>query len=536
MAELRARRRRLPKWALILAGVLVVLAVAGGILLSIYAEPYLRDRSEDMLSSRFHSDVQIRDFHIRIFPMLALSGGGIELRHHGRTDVPPLIAIEQFSASTNLWNIFFGKPWHIEKVTLKGLTIKIPPKEQRGKLIDSSSKSRRKGKNVQVKIDELDSDNAELDILPGKPEKSPHQFLIHHLRMHDIGPGSGAPFEATLTNATPPGEIHVKGNFGPWQADEPRTTPLNASYTFKDADLSVFKGIGGILSSEGTFGGVLEQIEVKGETTTPDFMVSSGGHPMMLKTEFQATVDGTNGDTLLHPVVAHLLNTTFVCNGGVVKPSDPNKKGKEVILDVVAENARLEDFLRLAVKSDKPPLTGTLNLQTKFDLPPGKEDVVERLLLDGKFGIAGAQFSDKNVREKIEGLSRRGQGHPKDEDVGDSVSDFRGSFRLKDGAAYFRNLTFNVTGAAVQLSGTYGLQNEELDFHGRLKLDVKPSQATTGVKSFILKVFDPFFSKDGKTDLPIKITGKRDKPSFGLDFGHKSKNEEPKKKAKNGNG
>jgi len=525
------KKGRIPKWVLIVVAVVVVAVAGVGLFLGIYAEPYLHQRAEDMLSSRFRSDVQIEEFHISLFPMLALKGKGVVLRHHGRSDVPPLISINEFTGTTNLWHMF-GKPWHIRRVTLKGLTIQIPPREQREKLLGNSPSSKKR--DVQVKIDELVSDNAELDILPGRPDRSPHQFLIHHLDMHDIGPGQGAPFEATLTNATPPGEIHVKGNFGPWAADDPRGTPLSAAYTFKDADLSVFKGIAGILSSEGNFGGVLENIEVQGETTTPDFTVSSGGHPVMLKTEFNATVDGTNGDTMLHPVIAHIAGSTLICNGGVVKPTN-GRKGKEVILDVTSQGARLEDLLRLAVKSDKPPLTGNVSLKTKFDLPPGPEDVVNRLELDGRFGIGDAQFTDPGVREKIEDLSRRGQGHPKDEDVGDSISQLKGKFKLHNGVVGMNDLSFSVTGANVQLDGTYAIQGEKLDFHGKLHLQAKVSQATTGVKSFLLKAVDPFFRKNGVTEVPIKVTGTRSDPDFGLDFGHK-KNGEKDKKAKNDKG
>jgi hypothetical protein len=391
-------------------------------------------------------------------------------------------------------------------------------------MFSSDSPGHKAKRDVQVKIDELISDDAELDILSGRPDKSPHQFLIHHLDMHDLRPGTGAPFEATLTNATPPGEIHVKGNFGPWQADEPRTTPLSADYSFKDADLSVFKGIAGILSSTGNFSGVLESIEVQGETTVPDFTVDTGGHPIMLKTEFDATVDATNGDTLLHPVTAHIGSTILICNGGVVGPDDKKMHGKEVILDIVSQNARIEDLLSLAVKADKPPIKGPLQINTKFDLPPGQPNsnlkVMDRLKLNGRFSISQGQFTDPKVREKIEDLSRRGQGHPKDDDVGDSLTQLKSKFKLGNTIIDLRDLSFSVTGANVQLDGTYGMRSEDLDFHGKLHLQAKASQAVTGVKSWILKPFDPFFRKNGVTEIPIKITGKRDDPKFGLDFHH----------------
>jgi hypothetical protein len=45
-----------------------------------------------------------------------------------------------------------------------------------------------------------------------------------------------------------------------------------------------------------------------------------------------------------------------------------------------------------------------------------------------------------------------------------------------------------------------------------------------GLRSFLLKPFDPFFRKNGVTVLPIKVTGTRDQPSFGLDF-HRKKDE-----------
>ena len=51
----------------------------------------------------------------------------------------------------------------------------------------------------------------------------------------------------------------------------------------------------------------------------------------MLKTEFNATVDATNGDTMLHPVTAHIGNTILVCSGGVVGPTDKRLHGKEVV-------------------------------------------------------------------------------------------------------------------------------------------------------------------------------------------------------------
>jgi AsmA-like C-terminal region len=500
---------------LLIATSLVVIAVAGVIVTGIHlSSPYLHKKVVEMLGEKFHADVELKDFHVYLFPGARIEGSGLVLRHEGRTDVPPMISIGEFSAEAGILGLLW-KPWKIGQVKLKGLIIQIPPKGERRKQDWS------KVRDVPILIGEIVSDHAELRLLPKSADKDPHVFAIHRLVMHSVGLDRPAKFTAQLTNAVPPGEIETMGSFGPWSPDDPGQTPLAAEYTFDKADLGVFKGISGILSSTGKFGGVLENIEVEGKTSTPDFTVTIGGHPLDLETVFSATVDGTNGNTLLHSVTAHLLNTVIVAQGGVVKSKD--NKGKEITLDVTVDKGRLEDLLRLAVKTTQPPLTGAVNFHTKFDLPPGEGDLADRLNLNGKFDVKQAQFTSPEVTAKIETLSRKGQGQPENKDAGSSVSQLKGNFVLDNGVITFRGLTFSVTGAEVALNGKYGLDKEDLDFYGKLRMQAKISQTTTGAKSFVLKAVDPFFRKNGQTELPIKITGQRDHPSFGLDLHHKDK-------------
>jgi AsmA-like C-terminal region len=497
---------------------LIVIAVVGAIVAGIhFSNPYLHKRVVEMLKEKFHAEVELKDFHVSLFPGVRIEGSGLVLRHEGRTDIPGLISIREFSAEAGILGLPW-KPWKVDQVTLKGLVIQIPPKGDRGK------QNWPKAKNLPVLIGEIVSDDAELRMLPRSADKDPHVFAIHHLVMHSVGLDRPAKFTAQLTNAIPPGEIETKGTFGPWSPDDPGQTPLAAEYTFDKADLGVFQGMSGILSSTGKFGGVLEKIEVEGKTSTPDFTVTIGGHALDLETVFSATVDGTNGDTLLHPVTAHLLNTVIVAQGGVVR--SPDKQGKEITLDVTVDKGRLEDLLRLAVKGDQPALTGAINFRTKFDLPHGKGDLADRLNLNGKFDVQHAQFTSPEVTAKIESLSRKGQGQPENKNAGSSVSQLKGNFVLDNGVITFRGLTFTVTGAQVTLDGKYGLEREDLDFYGKLRMQAKISQTTTGVKSFVLKAVDPFFRKNGQTELPIKITGQRDHPSFGLDLHHKVKDKD----------
>jgi len=502
--------------ALLIGISLVVIAIVALIVTGIHlSNPYLHRKVVEMLSEKFHADVELKEFHVYLFPGARIEGSGLTLRHEGRTDVPPLISIGEFSGEAGILGLI-GKPWKISQVKLKGLVIQIPPKGERPKQDWS------KARNAPVLIGEIVSDDAELRLLPKSADKYPHVFAIHHLVMHSVGLNRAAKFTAQLTNAVPPGEIQTKGTFGPWSADDPGQTPLAAEYTFDKADLGVFKGISGILSSTGKFGGVLEKIEVEGKTSTPDFTVTIGGHPLDLETVFSATVDGTNGDTLLHPVTAHLLNTVIVAQGGVVKSQDKARPGKEITLDVTVDKGRIEDLMRLAVKSN-PPLTGAIAFQTKFNLPPGKGDISDRLNLDGKFNVEQAQFTSPEVTAKIETLSRKAQGQPENKNAGSSVSQLKAKFVLDNGLITFRGLTFSVTGAEVALDGKYGLDKENLDFHGKLRMQAKLSQTMTGAKSLLLKPVDPFFRKNGQTEVPIKITGQREHPSFGLDLHHKDK-------------
>ncbi len=477
------------------------------------SNPYLKKRAIALLEEKLNGDVQLDKFDASVYPAIQIHGTGLVVRYEGRTDIPPLISIREFTARAGLFGLI-GKPWKVDHVELKGMVITVSHRGQQ-----PATTKKRKLKDIPLLIQELVADDAQLVIVPKDEAKAPHVFEIHHLLMNHVGLHRAASFAAQLTNPKPPGEIDSSGSFGPWNAAEPGQTPLSAIYTFAKADLGVFKGISGILSSSGQFGGVLDRIGIQGKTETPDFTVASGGHPVALHTQFSATVDGMNGDTFLHPVNAQFLNSFIVANGGVVQT--PGKKGREIKLDVTVEKARIEDMLALAVKADKPLMTGPIRFKTKFYLPHGEGDVAERLRLNGIFQIQNAEFTSPEVRAKLKALSRKAKGKPKDEEAGSSVTTLGGQFALSNRRITMHRTTFAVPGASFAFDGTYALENEALDFHGILRMNAKLSQTMTGFKSFLLRPVDPFFRKDHATQLPIRISGTRDKPSFGLDFHHK---------------
>jgi hypothetical protein len=491
------------------AAVTGMLVLAARSKIPVTSEP-LRQRIVASLADRFDADVELGSLSVRMVPF-HVEGAGLTIRHKKHRGEPPLISVKRFTVDGDARDIYRK---HIARVDLNGLDIEIPP-EQAGTANRPTAAP--PGPKSDIVVDHLVSTDAKLVLIPRDTDGSRKVWDIHRLHMRNVGMEQSMPFEATLTNAVPPGEIDTTGHFGPWQRDDPGATPLDGTFVFEKADLSVFKGISGILSAHGTFGGTLEFIDIHGDTTTPQFTVTVGGHPVPLHAAYHAVVDGTNGNTHLERIEGSFLNTSLVATGAVLNV--PGANGRRVSLDLTIDPGHLEDVLRLAVSSRRPPLGGALRLRTSFELPPGDRDVVEKLRLNGQFTIAHGRFASTEVQQKIAELSHRARGKLADTGQDRVASAFAGRFTLGRGVLNLPTVTFNVPGADVRLSGQYGLRQETLDFRGQLLMDAKVSQTVGGFKSVLLKAVDPLFRRDGRTVIPIKITGTREDPSFGLDAG-----------------
>src|ERR1700722_16935182 len=475
------------------------------------------------LSEQFQGRVELGAVHVTGFPRLGVTGEDLSIHFDDRTDLPPLIHIDKVTFGLGLLAVLH-LPRHISSVQFDGMTITIPPRgEKRTSNPRGSEKSHRLLPSII--LDHVICKDAVFITLPknpdpGKPKKMPLEWDIHDLNLTAAGVDRPFHFHGTLTNAKPKGEIDTSGEFGPWDLNDPGATPASGSYKFTDADLGPFPGIAGILSSTGKFSGELAELEVDGETDPPDFSLDKIGKPVPLHTEYSATVDGTNGDTLLHPVRATLIRSLIIAEGSVI--NEPSHIGHRIILDVGAPNARIQDILSLAMNSDKPILTGPAKIKAKLLLPPGKEKMLDKMILDGQIGIDDARWSNPEVRKALESLSRHAEGKPGDDDAGSAVSNLHGNFHVEKGTVNFSNLTFSIPGAAIDLAGTYKLVGGEIDLNGHLRLQAKLSQTVTGTKSFFFKMLDPFFEKNGAgAVIPIFISGTRENPTVGVSILHK---------------
>lgn len=503
----------------ILLWTLLVLVVAGGIgivfLLTVPppVERWLQARVLLALRQHYQSDVQLENLHVTLIPIFRATADNFMLPTRGDGEFPPLVRVKHVTVYAGFFDLLL-KPVHIGWVKLDGLEIHVPPKREAG-TGPATTQAKHRTHLANFVIDEVDADGTQLYVLRKNPNSEPLQFELRHLTLRSAGVGQPMTFKAQLTNPTPPGSIDTTGHFGPWDFDQPSDTRVNGHYVFQHADLSVFNGISGILSSVGDYTGVLENIVVDGTTDTPDFKLDSGGQSVHLTTQFHAIVDGTNGNTYLQPVNAHFLDSDVVTNGEVA--GKPGQKGKTITLDVDIHKARVQDLLTLAAKSDPPVLTGWLSLKAKLELPPGDDTVLHKILLGGKFKVLAARFTTPRIKQIMVDLSRRGQGRPDDESIVDVPAEFAGDFRLQKGDMSFSQLQFVVPGVVAQMRGSYGLHSEQVNFVGDVRLDARVSQTMSGIGRIVLIPFDPLFMKHGAgTYLPVVIEGTRQHPEVRL--------------------
>jgi len=175
--------------ALILVAVRIVI---------VRAEPILRARVIETLSTRFKSRVELNELHVRISQGLHVEGKGLEI--YGASDpnpweagVQPLLNIGEFRFQASLRNLF-RKPMHVDTIYVSGLTLNIPPKNDRQGL----KNLRRRGGKMSIFVEHFVCTDTKLIINTARPEKPPLEFDISNLSLNDIGPDRPLRFVATL--------------------------------------------------------------------------------------------------------------------------------------------------------------------------------------------------------------------------------------------------------------------------------------------------------------------------------------------------
>ncbi len=270
-----------------------------------------------------------------------------------------------------------------------------------------------------------------------------------------------------------------------------------------------------------------------GSTDTPDFSLDTSNHAVPLHTEFHAIVDGTSGDTYLQPVQAKLGDSRFTTSGAVINIKG---KGHTIDLDVDVPAGQLRDFLQLAVKTEPPVMNALITTKTKLHIRPGKESVTHRLSFDGSFALRNIRFTNPKVQDKVDMLSLRAQGDPKEAKPGakDVNSRMKGAFVMDRGIIRFRTLDYTLPGAHINLAGVYSMDGQQFDFFGTVFTHATlPQMVASRWKSLLLRPISPFFKgPNGGAEIPVKITGTKSAPKFGLDLFRKDSAKNSKDEAR----
>jgi hypothetical protein len=498
-------------WSLKIAALLATVVIAGGVVLLMMQWPFKREMIVDALQERFSSAVEVKAFRATYFPPGCVAEG-VSFRRNSDQGARPIATIEKLSIQGAYWEVF-SRPERVRRVTIEGLRMFVSPETER--IGDTPRASG--AKHSAVIIDEIVADGAVVEFVSAKSGAEPLKFEIHQLTLHTVADDRPMSFHAALLNPTPPGEIRTDGEFGPLQPQNLGQTALSGSYEFQRADLSVFSGIAGTLSSSGKFNGVLQHIEIEGTTDTPDFQVTRSQHAVDLKTQFQGAVNGIDGEVSLPSVQARFGRTSLVSRVDVAKKEVSG--GKTISVEAAETQGRIQDWLELLAHADRPALTGTMNFKAQVTVPPGKGSLIERVKLQGDFGIDDASFVRPATQKEIDNLSQVARGEKENDDPASVVENLKGHVVLNRTVATFADLSFSVPGAHAHLHGTYGLLTQHIDLHGGLQLESKLSKGEKGMKSVLIKSLEPFLKKKKAGEIvPIKIGGTFSHPSYGLDM------------------
>lgn len=513
----QGRQRRSGKIVIVI--LIVVCVTIGAIAFGLSRKwPFAQAQILQDLQEASDSQLQVRSFRQTYFPSPGCILEGLVF-HHEPGQAKPLITIEKLTIQGSYLGLLAQK---VTRITAEGMLVSIPPFDTHSTFHTTPSK---------ITIAEIVANGSAVEFASSDPGKNPLRFDIHEALLRDVGWKGPLTYRVKVHNPEPPGEVTAEGKFGVWNRTDAGETPISGEYKFEQADLSVYKGIAGMLSSTGKFEGKLAHIDISGATDTPDFEVKSSGHAVRLTTEFSAYVDATRGDTFLKHVDADFWKTHVVAQGSIA--TSPDGKGKTALIDLRTSNAHIQDILLLFVQSNHAPMSGSVTLLVRAELPSGQQEFLKRVKLRGGFGIAGGTFSQPSTQEDVDKLSAgaRGEKDKDDKDRSDpetALTDLTGQVNVLAGTATFSDLSFGVPGAHARMHGTYNLINYKIDLRGQLRVDSKISNTSSGTKSFLLKMMDPFFKKKPKGEVvPVRISGTYAYPTFGLDLEDKKAQNRP---------
>jgi hypothetical protein len=466
--------------ALTIGGIIVAAVLAADGVIVATHWPFSRQAAMLALERASASRVTFGHFDPAFFPRPGYIAENVSFKRNG----PPLATIRVIRCMTS-WPMLLSLTHRVQYMQLEGVHVQIPahvpPPIPAGNSV------------IETTVTELVADGATLDVAPRGDGGPGLRFEFPHLKVTNLAKDKALHFETVLQNPKPNATIVANGAFGPLKKSDPKQTPLSGSFRITRANLDEGESVAGLLTASGEFRGVLGRVAVQGKAEVPNFEVKSSHHPIDLKTDYRAVVDGAHGDVAVQALTANWMQITLTAHGDI--SGQPGESGKTIALYFEASHAPVEDLFHVFVSGDPSPVEGPITFHAHVVLPPGKQEFLRRVRLDGAFHIDHASFGHSNSQEKVDELSARTRRAHNDsvKDPQKVTADLSGDVKLRDGTAEFSNSTFDVPGAKARLSGSYNLISEAVDLNGRLAMQASLSHAAGGMKSVLLLPLDPFF-------------------------------------------
>src|SRR5580658_897713 len=270
--ESRPDRGRRLRWVIWAAATLAAIS-CGVVILVAIRSPFTQARVVKGLESIVHSKVTIGKFHKVYFPHVGCVAENVTFAGTASTGDSTRLGTIQKMAIEARYADLIARPDYIARIVLDGLHVKVSALGTGGSSASTQAST--------VRVGEIVADGAVLE-LTRSDDKPPLKFEIRSLTVRSFGPNSTWSYRVNMQNAEPPGDIIADGQFGPLNLEDLATIPFSGTYKFQNANLSVFRGIAGTLSSTGEFTGRLGEIGIRGTIDIPDFQAAKSGRPVHL--------------------------------------------------------------------------------------------------------------------------------------------------------------------------------------------------------------------------------------------------------------
>ena len=503
-------RRRI--W--LIAGALLILIIVADLIVVAIEWPFSKQQLTNVLQEATLRSVTVAKYRQTFLPPGCVAED-ISFERHEHKDKTPIIHIEHLTIHASWWALMTAQ-YRLSLVKVAGMHVLVPPAEVHGKPDPLMPLNHTPSQVKKVTIDKIVADGAVLD-WAHEDGSRPYRIIVDKFAALDVTNNSPIKYKAVVTNSIPSGKIESSGIFGPWRPNTPSETPLHGTYVYRDANLAALKEISGTMQASGNFEGKLGEIVTSGKVDVPQFHIEDTGNTREVKAQYKARVNGTNGNVLLDDVEADFNRTHLSANGRVVG----TKAGKAATLQMNCQRGRAEDVLGLFVEAKEAPLTGSVQMNARVDLPPGKLTPVRRMHMWGEFAVEGGKFTDQDTQGDLNRLSASAR--PGASPDATAFCRMKAQADVRNGVATLTNMDFSVPGASAKMEGTYGLVSPyDIALHGVLYTDGKPWTAVTGFKSFMVRIITPFLKKQKNVrEVPFKIGGDYHDINVGLNLGGK---------------